>query len=48
MTKNTILFCKKNKKKFIFSTKFKFGKEFKNEMNFYKQNLSKKDYTFLF
>ena len=47
MTKNTILFCKKNKKKFIFSTKMKSGKKFKNEMNFYRKNLSKEDYNFL-
>ena len=47
MTKNTILFCKKNNKKFIFSTKMKSGKELKNEMNFYRQNLSNEDYSFL-
>ena len=47
IVKNTILFCKKNKKSLVFSTKMKSGKKYKEEMRFYKKNLTEAEYQYL-
>ena len=47
IVKHTIKFCKKNKKSLIFSTKIKSGKQFREEMQFYKNNLSSDEFQYL-